>query len=85
MNEKDKKFFSKWSHIRSKGLVRYMAFRALPAGFVLSMIRTIITLLQVIMSTESMDQAKEMLATYIMVGMVHSVRAHRNRSSAIWS
>lgn len=25
------------------------------------------------------------LATYIMVGMVHSVRAHRNRSSAIWS
>ncbi len=25
------------------------------------------------------------LATYIMAGMVHSVRAHRNRSSLIWS
>ena len=25
------------------------------------------------------------LATYLMLGMVHSVRAHRNRSSSIWS
>lgn len=69
MNEKDKKFFEKWNRIRSKGLVRYLAFRALPAGFVLSMIRTIITLLQIVVSTDNMDQAKEMLATYILVGL----------------
>ena len=46
-----------------------MAFRALPAGFVLSMIRTIITLFQVIISTENMEQAREMLATYNMIGL----------------
>ena len=69
MNEKDKKFFEKWNRIRSKGLVRYLALRALPAGFVLSMIRTIITLLQIVVSTDNMDQAKEMLATYILVGL----------------
>jgi rod shape determining protein RodA len=25
------------------------------------------------------------LATYLMMGMVHSVSAHRNRSSSIWA
>ena len=65
MNPKDKKFYEKWNRIRSKGMFRYMTWRALLWGMVLAVFKSAVNIFQVAMLSETEAE----FAQYMMGGV----------------